>query len=105
MAKHPDCIYPLCGCAGRTYCKSDPMNTPLPCDVSVDGVTFRKGVPLRTFVEAATRWRREAFGPPPTADEAAANLALLQGFKDAATCRDGGLCGVGGYCGNCPAGD
>lgn len=28
----------------------DPMETPLPCDVTVGHVTIRKGVPLRTLV-------------------------------------------------------
>jgi hypothetical protein len=38
----------------------DPLDTPLPCDVKLPGVTFRKGVALRTLVEAAARWKREA---------------------------------------------
>ncbi len=39
----------------------DPMDTPLPCSVTVGGTTFGKGVALRTFVLAAQRWHREAF--------------------------------------------
>jgi hypothetical protein len=79
--KHPDCIHPLCGCAGTANCKSDPMNTPLPCDVKVGHTTFRKGVKLGTFVTAAQHWHREAFpeGYELTDEQKAANLARLQG--------------------------
>lgn len=79
--RHPDCIYPLCGCAGRANCKSDPMNTPLPCDVKIGATTFRKGVKLGTFVLAAQHWHREAFPDfyTLTDEQKAANLARLQG--------------------------
>lgn len=36
---------------------TDPLDTPLPCDVRCGSVKFSKGVSLRTFVEAATRWK------------------------------------------------
>jgi hypothetical protein len=57
--KHPNCIYPLCGCAGTSVCKHDPLNTPLPCDVQVGHMTFRKGVALRSLVLHANRLRDE----------------------------------------------
>lgn len=78
--RHPDCIHPLCGCAGTVNCKSDPMNQPLPCDVKVGAITFRKGVKLGTFVMAAQRWHREAFPDfyTLTDEQKAENLARLQ---------------------------
>lgn len=36
---------------------ADPMDTPLPCAVSLPGMVFHKGVPLRTLVNAAIRWK------------------------------------------------
>ena len=39
---------------------SDPLDTPLPCDIALGSCTFRQGVSLRTFVEAAKRWREQA---------------------------------------------
>ena len=36
---------------------TDPLDTPLPCDIVLGSCTFRQGVSLRTFVEAARRWR------------------------------------------------
>ena len=33
------------------------MDTPLPCEVRCGSVVFSKGVALRTFVEAAARWK------------------------------------------------
>jgi hypothetical protein len=79
--KHPHCIYPLCGCAGTANCKADPLNTPLPCDVKVGGGTFRKGVKLGTFVEAARRWHNLAYPELATLtdEQKAENLAKLQG--------------------------
>lgn len=82
----PNCCFPLCGCERIGNCKSDPMNTPLPCDVTVGGGTFRKGVRLGTFVEAARRWHREA-NPDfytLTDEQKAANLAHLRPMADAA---------------------
>jgi hypothetical protein len=38
----------------------DPMDTPLPCDVQINRITFKKGVSLRTLVEAAARWQADA---------------------------------------------
>ena len=40
--------------------RSDPLDTPLPCDVEVAHIRFRKGVALRTFVNAARRWHAKA---------------------------------------------
>jgi hypothetical protein len=59
---------------------AEPFDMPLPCDVKVGAVTFRKGVRLGTFVDAARRWHREAFpeGYTLTAEQKAANLARLQ---------------------------
>lgn len=53
----------------------------LPHDVVVGGNTFRKGVSLSSFIAAAQHWHREAFpeGYELTAEQKAANLALLQG--------------------------
>jgi aconitase B len=53
---------------------TDPLDMPLPCDVRFPGVTFGKGVALRTLVNAATRWKAradEAFAAkvPPDAKE------------------------------------
>ena len=49
---------------------ADPLDTPLPCEVSVPGMRFGKGVSLRTFVQAATRWKTLA-AMVPLADVAA----------------------------------
>lgn len=78
--RHPSCIYPLCGCHPN-HCVNDPMCKPLPCDITVGGATFRKGVRLGTFVEAARRWHREAHPDfyTLTDEQKAANLARLQG--------------------------
>ena len=78
--RHPNCIHPLCGCAGTANCEADPMNTPLPCDVVVGGGTFNKGVKLGTFVKAAQRWHQAAHPDFYTLTDAekAANLARLQ---------------------------
>lgn len=39
----------------------DPMDAPLPCDVKIGkGMTFKKGVALRTLVKAAERWHADA---------------------------------------------
>jgi hypothetical protein len=59
VERHPNCIYPLCGCGSTADCKSDPLNTPLPCDVQVGQTTFRKGVALRSLVLHANRLRDE----------------------------------------------
>lgn len=69
------------GRADRGMFTPDPMNLPLPCDITVGGGTFRKGVKLITFVEAARRWHREAFPDfyTLTDEQKAANLAALQG--------------------------
>lgn len=41
--------------------KPDGLDAPLPCDVTINGgMTFSKGVKLRTFVNAAERWRKLA---------------------------------------------
>jgi hypothetical protein len=55
--------------------------TRLPYDVKVGAATFRKGVALDTFIEAARRWHREAFPDyyTLTDEQKAANLAILQG--------------------------
>jgi hypothetical protein len=52
----------------------------LPYDVKVGGTTFRKGVALETFIEAARHWHRHAFpeGYALTDEQKAANLARLQ---------------------------
>lgn len=36
---------------------SEPLDTPLPCDIRVHGMRFGKGVKLRVFAEAAARWK------------------------------------------------
>lgn len=57
----------------------------LPCNVKVGATTFRKGVKLRTLVEAARRWHREAFPDfyALTKEDKAENLARLQGLAAA----------------------
>lgn len=54
-------------------------NDRLPYDVKVGGGTFRKGVALSTFIEAARRWHREAFPDfyTLTDEDKARNLARL----------------------------
>lgn len=39
---------------------TDPLDTPLPCEVRINHIRFSKGVPLRTLVDAATRWHTQA---------------------------------------------
>lgn len=62
----------------------DPMDTPLPCDIHVQGMRFGKGVALRTFVDAAIRWRSGTLG-----DTVKAMRARVpeQDVKDAARYR------------------
>ena len=43
-----------------TPATTDPLDMELPCDIQMPGVRFGKGVKLRTFVEAARRWKRMA---------------------------------------------
>lgn len=50
---------------------TDPLETPLPCDVRCGSIRFSKGVPLRILVEAATRWRALATKALPTPPEEA----------------------------------
>ena len=35
----------------------DPLDTPLPCAVTLPGMTFGEGVSLRALVDAASRWK------------------------------------------------
>lgn len=56
---------------------TDPLDTPLPCNVGLPGMMIRKGVALRVLVNAATRWKRsadEAFAATHVDREAAAKL-------------------------------
>lgn len=39
---------------------TDPLDMELPCEIRVPGMRFSKGVKLRTFVEAARRWKAMA---------------------------------------------
>ena len=39
---------------------SDPLDTPLPCDIELRGMKIRKGCSLGTLVDAANRWRDAA---------------------------------------------
>jgi hypothetical protein len=32
----------------------------LPCDVKINHITYKKGLPLKTVIDAATRWHNEA---------------------------------------------
>lgn len=57
---------------------ANPLDTPLPCRIDLGGMSFGKGVKLRTLVNAARRWREDAYGPRPSAEEAAKNLQALQ---------------------------
>jgi hypothetical protein len=63
---------------------TDPMDTPLPCDVKVGGGTHRKGTSLRCLVARMQMLHRAAFGDPPSPEEAARNLAVLQGAAPSA---------------------
>jgi hypothetical protein len=78
---------------------ADALPAPLPYDVTVGGMTFRKGVDLNTFVMAAQRWHREAFPDiyALTDEQKAENLARLQGIVATAADQsdvffDGGWC-------------
>ncbi len=63
----------------------------LPYDVKVGGATFREGVALDTFIEAARRWHREAFPDVYnlTPEQKAHNLAVLQGRATPTPAEDG----------------
>lgn len=39
---------------------TDPLDTPLPCDVTLPGMVLHQGVALRVLVNAAARWKRIA---------------------------------------------
>jgi hypothetical protein len=58
---------------------ADPMDTPLPCDVTVGHGTHRKGTRLGSLVARMKMLHEAAFGPAPTPEAAARNLAILQG--------------------------
>lgn len=47
--------------APATQAQQDPTEHKLPYDVTVGAVTFRSGVSLETFVNAAKRWHRAAY--------------------------------------------
>jgi hypothetical protein len=72
---------------GKYYPRPAPqlgeLDVPLPCDVRVGHTTFRKGVKLNTFIEAARRWHREAFpdGYLLTPEQKTENLAALQSCR------------------------
>lgn len=55
---------------------ADPMDWPLPCDVTVGPGTHRKGTKLRTLVARMQRLHEEAYGANPTAGKEAAGVAL-----------------------------
>lgn len=57
---------------------TDPLDTPLPCDVRIGHVTFRQGVPLREFVDTAQLWHGMAMDA----------LAEAASLKDAAAMKD-----------------
>jgi hypothetical protein len=56
----------------------------LPYDVTVGCGTHRKGTSFNTLVTRMRMLHREAFGPMPTPEQQAANLAALQGAAPAA---------------------
>jgi hypothetical protein len=58
---------------------TDPMGTPLPCDVKVGNGTHRKGTSLRALVNRMQMLHEAAFGPEQPQAEKDANLAVLQG--------------------------
>jgi hypothetical protein len=60
---------------------TDPMDTPLPCDVKVGNGTHRKGTSLRTLVNRMQMLHEAAFGPELSQAEKDANLAVLQGAQ------------------------
>jgi hypothetical protein len=57
----------------------DPLDWPLPCDVKIGHGTHRKGTRLGSLVTRAQMLFETAYGPPPSAEDAARNLAELQG--------------------------
>jgi len=62
---------------------SDPLDNPLPCDVQMAHIMFRKGVALRTFVEAATRWYNESISArKATLDDAGQSYPRQFGIND-----------------------
>lgn len=58
---------------------TDPLDTPLPCDVKVGGMTIRKGCKLRTLVTRMESLHRMLMKhmPEPTQEQKAAFAALL----------------------------
>ena len=49
----------LAAMRGREAVPDDPMDTPLPCDITFKGLKLGKGCKLGTLVETARRWRYE----------------------------------------------
>ena len=64
---------------------SDPMDTPLPCEVICGPIRFGKGVKLRTLAEAAERWRKIAQNHIMCCHDADGGRAALDAFKTAIT--------------------
>lgn len=58
---------------------TDPLDAPIPADFTAAGATFRKGLPMRLIAKRIERLWEAAYGPMPTPEEQAANLARLQG--------------------------
>lgn len=68
---------------------TDPLDTPLPCEVRFPGIIFGKGVSLRTLVNAATRWKAKAdkaFVQELPADAKEQMQRLMEGIRHA--CED-----------------
>lgn len=46
--------------------ETDPLDVPLHCDIRINHIVYRKGVKLRTLVNAATRWHSMLSASPPS---------------------------------------
>lgn len=64
--------------AAHTPTDDAALDWPLPCDVKVGNGTHCKGTSLRTLVARMRMLHEAAFGPMPSKEEQAANLAALQ---------------------------
>ena len=59
----------------------NPLDMPLPCDITVGGGTHRKGTTLSSLVARMKMLHMAAFGGMPNAEVQAKNLAILQGAE------------------------
>lgn len=58
-----DCVDKPKDVKARVVDETDPLETPLPCDVKIGGITHAKGTSLRSLVMRAKKLHEAAFGP------------------------------------------